>query len=77
MFFSTLRALETGVLKRNVLSDFDLPRINCETAHLGPTQILQISSLLCALLGFYVLAVIIFIGERIHHQRNRLWPYVD
>ncbi|CAH0726865.1 unnamed protein product, partial [Brenthis ino] len=73
----SLRAKEAGLIKR-ILTLEKYKSFECahETNNYK-AQFEHFVNIIAVLLAAYILAVIILIGERIHYERNRVWPYVN
>lgn len=75
--FRTLRAKEAGLIK-HILTLEKYKSFECShEMNNYKAQFEHFVNIIAVLLAAYILAVIVLIGERIHYERNRVWPYVN
>ncbi|CAK1582958.1 unnamed protein product [Parnassius mnemosyne] len=73
----TLRMKESGIMKRIIVMN-DYTPLSCTiNAFHRNTQFDHILSPLIIMLVSYVLVCIILVAERIHNERNKVWPYTE
>uniref|UniRef100_A0A2A4JYJ6 Ionotropic glutamate receptor C-terminal domain-containing protein n=1 Tax=Heliothis virescens TaxID=7102 RepID=A0A2A4JYJ6_HELVI len=70
-----LRIKEAGLLNRLVCTDFEEPK--CTKSHIIQISMQHIAIPLTILAVSSVVSVIIMVAERIHYNRNIVWPYFN
>ncbi|XP_034833056.1 ionotropic receptor 75a-like [Maniola hyperantus] len=73
----TLRVKEAGIMK-NILKQDKYSPLKCEdSTGVYKAQFEHVLAPVIILFSAYVLALVVLVGERIHYQMNRVWPYVE